>query len=83
MILSMEDPKTDDSAKLEELMRVGNYREARQIAKRLHKGSTKLNEAQRQKVDNVLAITGRDPFVVGGFVLTVSVIVFLIIKYVL
>jgi len=42
-----------------------------------------LNSEEKKKLDHILKVTGIDPYVAGGFLFTLAVLVFLLFKYVL
>jgi hypothetical protein len=79
----MTEPKTDEAARLDKLMNVGDYRDARQLARRMMENPDAMSAEEKASVDRVIKVTGRDPFVIGGFLLTLGVIAFLVVKYVL
>lgn len=79
----MTEAKHDEAAGLEKLMSVGDYRSARRSAERLMQNPEVMSAEEKAAAAKVLKITGRDPVVIGGFLLTLGVIVFLVIKYVL
>ena len=65
------------------MITVGDYKTARCSAKRIASEGADLTPEEKEKVERVLKITGIDPWVVGGFLFTFGVLVFLFIKYVL
>ena len=83
MILSMNDDKKDSIKRAIHLVEIGDYKEARRVAKSLAKNSENLNERDKAKLNHILNVTGIDPYVVGGFVFTLIVLAFLVIKFVL
>ena len=83
MIPTMTSSTQDRLARSLQLVKVGDYRSARRIAKQLLGDGAELTKEEQNKVDHILKVTGIDPYVAGGFLFTLCVLVFLLIKYVL
>ncbi|MCP4606879.1 MAG: hypothetical protein GY847_41285 [Proteobacteria bacterium] len=66
----------------ERLIRAGDYREARALARELKTANEKISKEDTARVERILAITGMDPFVIAGFLITFGIVVFLFMKYV-
>lgn len=66
----------------EKLVKAGDFRRARQIAKEIG-FSQKSSPEHRAKAMQILKTTGIDPVAIGFFALTFGCIVFLFFKYVI
>ncbi|MDJ0763211.1 MAG: hypothetical protein QNJ97_09510 [Myxococcota bacterium] len=76
-------PTHEEIARAEQLVRIGDYREARRIAKQAAADRAALTPEDAAAVDRILTVTGIDPWVAGGFILTLGILIFLYVKYVL
>ncbi len=69
-------------AQAERLIRIGDYRRGRELVKKAAAENKEMSKEDAIKVERILAITGMDPFVIVGFLITAGLIVFLFMKYV-
>ncbi len=76
----MATAQKDEIKRLEKLIEVGDFREARKAAKQLQKDGG-LSETEQETVAQALKQTGTDPYVIAALLITLGIIVFLYIKF--
>ncbi len=70
-------------ARAEQLIEIGDYRQAKSIGRELKPKIGEMGEDDAKRLKRILAVVGVDPAVVIGFAFTLGVIIFLFVKYVL
>jgi hypothetical protein len=72
----------DNIDQAEILYKAGDYRGAREIAKKIE-SLDQVDDGEKQRAKQILTATGVDPMVSIAFFITAALIVFLIVWYIL
>jgi hypothetical protein len=84
MIPAMSDDKTpalsNELTKLEKYYEIGDYRQAKVLAKTLRENYA-LTGREQERIDAVLNATKTDPGAIVAFVITLGLMLYLFVKY--